>query len=271
MRYNLLKLLLLTAGLASTQLWAQPTTANFFPARDNTLYERPLGDLSNGAGDHLFFGLTGGNAGMVLRRAVLAFDLSSIPPGSMVTDVQLSINVNMVPPGAASFDTTLHRLTNDWGEGTSDAPGPEGGGIGATPNDTTWIHTFFDTQLWGTPGGDFIPGPSAITNLSNANGTFVFASAQLNADVQDMVNVPGSNFGWIILGDEGDPMNARRIASRENPGTGVQPMLSVTFEPGPPPPPPVPTATAVPALSAWSLLLLAGLVPVSLRLVRNRI
>lgn len=272
MQHKLLKLLLLVIGLTSTLLWAQPVTTDFFPVRDNTLYERPMGDLSNGAGDHLFFGQTGPNAGNVLRRAVLAFDFSSIPPGSVVTDAQLSINVNMVPPGASSFDTTLHRSLADWGEGTSDAPGPEGGGTDATPNDATWVHTFFDTQTWANIGGDFAATASATVNLNNSTGTFTFASPELIADVQDMVNTPGTNFGWFILGDETDPMNARRISSRENPAAGVQPLISITFEPGTiPPPPPPQTPIAVPALNPWSLLLLITLIALfSMLLQRNR-
>ncbi len=276
MQHKLLKSLLLATGLASTVLSAQPVTTDFSPVRDNTLYERPTGDLSNGAGQQLFFGLTGGNAGMVLRRAVLGFDLSSIPPGSMVMDAQLNITVNMVPPGAGSFDAQMHRLLSDWGEGTSIAPGAEGGGTSATPNDATWLHTFFDTQLWTNAGGDFAPAPSATSSLNNGPGDFSFNTAQLIADVQDMVDNPGSNFGWAILGDENDPMNARRIASRENTQTDSQPFLTITFEPGDPPPPPppppepLPPPAAVPALSPLSLLILAGLMVVGLLVIRVR-
>ncbi len=262
MQHKLLKSLLLVCGLNAVTGWAQPMTVDLLPVRDNTLYERPLGDLSNGAGEYLFFGMTGPNAGNVLRRAVLAFDLSAIPTDSLVNDVSLTISVNMVPPGATSFDASVHRISTDWGEGTSDAPGPEGGGTGATPDDATWLHTFFDTMLWTTPGGDFQPQPSAVTSLSNGNGEFAFDSAQLIADVQAMVSNPAGNFGWIILGDETGDMNARRISSRENisqPDT--QPVLTVSFEAGvlPPPPPPLPPPAAVPALSAVSLLILISL------------
>ncbi|MGB0515304.1 MAG: hypothetical protein ACPGJE_10740, partial [Wenzhouxiangellaceae bacterium] len=55
-----------------------PTTLSLAPAADNTLYERAAGDLSNGTGPSLFIGLTGVNAGTVLRRALLRFDLSAI-------------------------------------------------------------------------------------------------------------------------------------------------------------------------------------------------
>ncbi len=273
MQHKLLKSLFLAAGLSSTILSAQPVTLDFAPARDNTLYERAAGDLSNGSGENLFFGLTGGNAGMVLRRAVIAFDLSGINPGSVINDVQLNITVNMVPPNAGSFDGTVHRLVSDWGEGSSIAPGAGGSGTSAAPNDATWLHTFFDAQFWNTAGGDFSPA-SATTNLNNSTGTFTFSSPQLIADVQDMVNNPGGNFGWIILGDEGDAENARRIASRENQLVDSRPVLTIDFVQGPPPPPPPPplpgTPAAVPALDNLALVILAILMVVSLLIIQRR-
>lgn len=253
MRYQTLILLLLLSSLASTVANAQSTTTTLSPIRDNTLYERVAGDVSNGAGEHLFFGQTGANAGNVLRRAIFTFDFAAIPPGSVITDVQLSFTVNMVPPGSTSFDANVHRVIADWGEGTSDAPGPEGGGTSSTPNDATWIHTFFDTDLWANPGGDFSPTSSATTNIgTGAPELFTFSSAQLIADAQDMVNTPASNFGWVILGDENGSMNARRIASRENPTAINQPSVEITFEPGAL----LPVATAVPALNRYSIILL---------------
>lgn len=266
-QHQLAKLLLLAVTLTSIQLSAQ-TIVDIPVQRDNTLYERAAGDLSNGAGDHLFFGLTGVNAGNVLRRAVLAFDLSIIPPGNTITDASLSITVNMVAPGATAFNAGLHRLQADWGEGTSNAPGPEGGGIAPTANDATWIHTFFDTQFWSTPGGDFDAQASATAMLDSNIGEFSFSSPELIADIQDMIDNPGENFGWIILGEEGNDMNARRISSRENTSPGAQPLLTVTFEEGAAP---IPVAVPVPTISSSSLLLLVMLMLVAtLTVVRFR-
>src|SRR5712691_6169329 len=50
------------------------------PSKDNTLYQTSNGSLSNGAGIHLFAGMTNRRE---RRRALLAFDVASqIPPGS---------------------------------------------------------------------------------------------------------------------------------------------------------------------------------------------
>ena len=83
-----------------------------------------------------------------LRRGVLAFDIAgNIPPGSTITAVSLSVNMSRTPTNTA-YVVELHKLLADWGEGTSIAPGEEGDGAPATPNDATWRHRFFDTIFW---------------------------------------------------------------------------------------------------------------------------
>ena len=66
-------------------------TATVFPSKDNTLYESSTGNLSNGSGFHLFVGTT---AASDVRRALLHFDLSSVPPGSLVSDAELVLYMN---------------------------------------------------------------------------------------------------------------------------------------------------------------------------------
>jgi len=252
--------------LIATTAHAQPDaeTAEFAPAADNTLYEREAGDLSNGAGPSLFFGRTGENAGNVLRRALLRFDLDTIPAGSEIVEARLVIEVDLVPPTATGFDATLHALNASWGEAGSFAPGAGGGGAPAQEGDATWLHRFYDTEFWGLPGGDFAPDASAIAPLDAGTGTFAFDStATLVEDVQRWVDQPASNFGWMIRGEEDNPQNARRIASRENPN--LAPRLEVTFVPGVMPP----QARAIPLLSPWALIMLvASLLFVAWR--RNR-
>jgi hypothetical protein len=119
---------------------------------DNTLYEDPLGQLSNGSGQYIFVGVSNQPA---LRRATLRFDIagSEIPAGSTIDSVRLTLHMSRSNAGPTTV--SLHRLAAAWGEGASDASGPEGQGIGAAAGDATWIHTFFDTNQWTNPGGDF--------------------------------------------------------------------------------------------------------------------
>jgi len=74
------------------------------------------------------------------------------------------------------------RLLADWGEGTSNATGGlgEGGGGPATTNDATWVHRFYSTQLWNTPGGDFAAAASATTTVSDI-GNYSWSGAGVTA------------------------------------------------------------------------------------------
>src|SRR5207245_4391960 len=116
------------------------------------------GDLSNALGNHFFTGTTGFGE---IRRGVLAFDIAgNIPPGSTIIAASLSMNMSR-GFDATARTTELHKLLADWGEGTSHAPGEEGSGAPATPNDATWRHRFFDTIFWAMQGGDFSATVSA--------------------------------------------------------------------------------------------------------------
>ena len=116
------------------------TTIELAASADNTLFESESGDTSNGAGEFLFAGRTIQNADS-LRRGLVRFDLSSIPPNSTVDRVELTLNMSRTIAG--STDVGLHRVLADWGEGTSDAARDEGRGIDATQGDATWLHSKF--------------------------------------------------------------------------------------------------------------------------------
>ena len=94
-------------------------------SKDNTLVEKNSGDLSNGAGDYFFAGNTDQSPGDRTRRGLIAFDISaSVPAGSTITSVTLTLYMSRAKENMA-FDIKLHRLLNDWGEGSSHADGEE--------------------------------------------------------------------------------------------------------------------------------------------------
>lgn len=218
-----LLLLLLTLSLATPLATAQQEVT-LSPAKDNTLYEDDGGTLSNGAGAHLFAGVTNGGD---LRRGLLAFDIAaSVPAGATIESVELTMNMSKTAAGPQS--TSLHRITTDWGEGSSDADGDEGRGADAASGDATWIHTFSSSQTWASPGGDFETTASASTDV-DAVGEYTWAtSAALVADVQQWLDNPATNFGWIVLGNETTNRTAKRFDTRENTNA---PSLTVTFTP----------------------------------------
>lgn len=133
---TLLALILGTVLGCNAASSATAAIINVVPSKDNTLYDYDPadGDHSNGAGFHLFAGKT---AMGELRRGVLAFEIAgTIPAGSTITGVSLSMNMSRTPISVA-YPVELHKLLADWGEGTSIAPGEEGDGAPATPNDAT--------------------------------------------------------------------------------------------------------------------------------------
>ncbi len=202
-------------------------TAIIDPTQDNTLYESSQGALSNGAGQFLFAGQTV-SAGA--RRAVIAFkDLSEIPQGATIDSVRLHLwQSNENSPATV---LRVYRLEADWGEGTSNASGAEGMGAAATTGDATWNHRFFDNMTWASAGGDFSNTASAQINVDN-NGPYVIEStAALVADVQNWLENPDSNFGWILLANE-DATSARRFNSREHSNLDQRPMLEVEYSSG---------------------------------------
>ena len=207
---------------------AQPPSARTLslpPSMDNTLYEDPNGGLSNGVGQHLFAGTT--DAGLV-RRAVIAFDLSEIPEGASITRVRLRLNVSRTTSGERAV--RVHRALSSWGEGSSDADGEEGGGAAATVADATWLHRFFPSSRWSAAGADFEASERA-TALVDQPGFYVWESDRLVDDVQAWVNEPATNLGWVIVGVEGQRRTTKRFDSREHPTPAQRPQLTIDFLP----------------------------------------
>lgn len=210
--------------LLAVSIQAQSVTIN--PTADNTLYEQATGSLSNGAGQYLFSGRTNQGSNSI-RRAVLQFDVAgNVPVGATITGATLTLNMNRSISGAQNI--SIHPLTTAWGEGTSNAPGQEGGGTTSTTNDATWIHAFFSTTNWTTPGGDFAATASAITSVAG-NGSYSWSSATVTSDVQGWFSNPTTNNGWIMIGNESSSTTAKRFASKEFGTAANRPQLTITY------------------------------------------
>jgi hypothetical protein len=233
---------LVLSSLLALAHGARADVVQIAPAKDNSLFEPDLlGDRSNARGPQVFAGRIGGFGGGVgRRRAVLAFDIAaSVPAGATITGVTLTVTCSQVSP-IDSFNTRtqlLRRATRSWGEGTSDAGVNGGQGAPPTAGDATWNHAFFPGTPWTTPGGDFTATVSSSVGVTGT-GVYTFpSSAQLVADVQDMLDDPAGDFGWVLSGEEIASPSARAFDSREAPGypfyNGTAPVLEVTFVPAP--------------------------------------
>jgi hypothetical protein len=193
-------------------------------AKDNTLYESTGAQLSNGQGIYMFVGLTGTGGS---RRGLVAFDLSAIPSNATITDVSLSLFLSRPRADGTAETIDLFKVLKDWGEGNSNAGSPGGGGAPAQPGDATWLHNFFNTNLWSSPGGDTANSISASTAVSTNNRTYNWSGSGMVADVQSWVANPATNFGWLITGNENTQQSAQRFHTSEN--ASNKPQLTVTY------------------------------------------
>ncbi len=125
----------------------------------------------------------------------------------------------------------MRRVLADWGSAASMAGGNEGAGGAALVGDATWQHTFFSSAFWASPGGDFSPTVSASAMIDGIGFHTFTSTPELVADVQDFVDNPSGNFGWVIVGDELFSGTAKRYDSRENPDPAVRPMLTIEYTP----------------------------------------
>lgn len=237
---------------ASLLVAAAPATAatlTLAAVADATIHEDdPAGSTANGGGINLFVGRVGESAGSKLRRGLVRFDLTAIPPGSTITSVSVRLSLTR-SRFAGDLPVSLHRAVASWTEGPSSSS--QGNGDASQPNDVTWIHRSKPGQLWATPGGDFAPVASATRIVASTGGPYVWASTPaLVADVQAWVNAPGTNQGWMILGSETGGTSAKGFATREASEPTTRPTLVVEY---------TPAGSADVPLPLWALVLLGGL------------
>lgn len=224
-----------TCTLAKMATAAGAITVQIPPGKDNTLYESATGSLSNGAGWYFFVGRTN-QLSNFRRRGIVAFNIAdSVPAGATIQTVTLTLNASKVA-SLLSRAISLRKALADWGEGTSDAvgfSGNEGSGGTSTTGSVTWIHRFYPATFWTSAGGDCSGTTSGSVNVTGA-GSYTFSSTpQMVVDVQNWLDNPETNFGWILLGIETTSATAKRFDSRENPTVSNRPFLTVTYLPPP--------------------------------------
>lgn len=225
-------LVILTVLLAGSGAFAQAPVQivleegvnSYAGTRDATLYEESTN--SNGGGEFLFAGNT--NA-LNARRSLIAFDLSSIPSGSLILAVSLELTISMT--SSLATVQQLHRLDADWGEGSQDAISTESTGTASASGDATWVSRFVSSATWTSPGGDYQATASASASPNAIGSTPLWTSAQMAADVQDWLDAPASNWGWILIGDESTFKTTKRYFSSDSTApAGQKPRLTVRYQ-----------------------------------------
>lgn len=222
----------LAASVLACALASAPVSAETLrvPAgHDTTLVEHPDGALGNGAGPTMFAGRTN-QADNGVRRALVSFDFPSAFASARPVRVEkVALLLTVLPGNDGSRELRLHRVLTPWGEGTSSSGG--GSGAPATVGDATWVHTFHASSFWPHNGGHFEGVPSARVVISDP-GVYRIESERLTRDVALWAAKPGTNFGWVLIGDETQRQTVRAFATREFPDALYRPVLEITFSAG---------------------------------------
>jgi hypothetical protein len=241
------RLVLTLIAVATSQ--AVAATVALSPSKDNSLIQRtdPNAQLSNAQGD-MVVGRTGQDGSgpstptISIRRGLVAFNVAgSVPAGATITGVTLTMRETTGMNGDRQIE--LHRVLEDWGEGTSFFNG--GQGAPAQNDDATWLYTFYNfanpvaSPTWTTAGGSFSPTVSGSTIVYDSvapgpifptGSSFTWSSAsnpQMIADVQNWLDSPTTNFGWLLkIDDESIGQTAKRLASGES---ATAPLLEITY------------------------------------------
>jgi len=175
--------------------------------KDATIFlQNPIGNTSladngSGASDLLHVGYSDNNGYYV--RALVAFDVSSLPKTATIDEVRLSFTMGKSGVNIVNDTVSVYKVTQDWAEGTTDelceyaynnyctTPGAtvvSGGGA-------TWNSASHGTTTWTTAGGTFASTASAT---NNNGGNPVFNSEGLITDVKAWRDTPASNYGWLL-------------------------------------------------------------------------
>jgi hypothetical protein len=205
-----------------TRALLSSVTVNLSASQDGTLYENSSGAKANGAGSFL---IVGPNA-TANRRSLIQFDIAgTVPEGAVITDVRLTMH------SSGGIDNSrnvfLHPATTAWGTGGSDPAGGEYSGVNSGPGDVTWVHSTFSDELWSSPGGDF--GSQSASTKVVGNGYYEWNSDGMIADVQQWLDEPESNNGWLLRSNE-STKSVKRFASSENARADRRPVLEVSYE-----------------------------------------
>lgn len=143
------------------------------------------------------------------EATLLRWDVSQIPPGSVIQSAAISINLS----DTTVSEIEIYELLRDWDEGQVTWQQPRGG----SPWQTSGAQGSADRGS-SVLGGVVAPAPGPIT--------FELTSAGIDA-VQSWVNNSATNFGVII--QDYDNYDGIAFASREASTQAARPKLTVTY------------------------------------------
>ncbi|HPA27817.1 MAG TPA: M6 family metalloprotease domain-containing protein [Acidobacteriota bacterium] len=134
------------------------------------------------------------------ERALVEFDLSSVPAGSIINSATLELYATTVSGGSLTLD--VHKVTGTW-----------------TESGVTWNN---------------MPAFGSAAEASVAAGTSAgWKIWDVSSAVQDWVDGPASNYGFIVKGNTENAKSAitYALASKEDGTPTRRPILRINFTP----------------------------------------
>ncbi|MFZ1752489.1 MAG: SdrD B-like domain-containing protein [Caldilineaceae bacterium] len=138
-----------------------------------------------------------------LQRALLQFDLSSIPSTALVSSATLSLYVYDVKDGDATIHA--HQVTRSWSESS-----------------VTWDYP------WSNDGGDFGPSVDSEAFVKDDEGNW--ASWDITSLAMDWKSTPATNYGVLLESPVTNPKNETKFYSSDyTSNTSLRPKLQVCY------------------------------------------
>jgi hypothetical protein len=175
---------------------------------------------ANTKGNYLFIGMANRRD---LRRTLLAFDVAgSVPAGATIASARLVLYLSRVAALGEPLEARVHRATTAREEGPAKPIRPnEGSGAPVNEGDVTWDYIIHEMVEWDVPGRSISEMPPSTWG----------STPLMVADVQNWLDDPASNNGWIVLGNEEIQPSAKRFQSRENEEASQRPELIIEYRP----------------------------------------
>jgi hypothetical protein len=179
-----------------------------------------------------------------VRRSIVRWELTGIPPGADVTGASVEL-YRHDGYGENDMAVALYRLTSDWVEGTGVTWWP---GSGYVVDGATWDEAAPGTP-WGSPGGDYDPTIVGQTTIPAGTGNRWF-QWDATSTVEAWVEGGQPNYG-VLLRPLTGAYSYHYYYSREGETPNLRPRLVVTYTVGgpatPTPSPGTPSPTNTPS------------------------